>query len=686
MSKTNDRFLTIIDIWHLCVARWRWFVVSLVLCLLFAVRYLLTTPYLYTRSATVMVREDAVGSNATDKNTRDFSEIGFVKQKSKVSDLVRHMTSLDVLMEVAKRMKDSISAPEAFVIAEGIQARLSVESEGGESNIINLTYKDISTTQAEHVLLLVLNVYNEKWIYDKQMMIQSTSHFIDSKLEVLEKELNVVDDSISAYKSRYGITELENVSNIYLEQQSQADAEILKLMNQKAMAQYIRSLLESEESQQQLLLVNSGINNTLIESQVTLYNNLLLQMQSHMEYTSGQNPLIMNLEKELNSLRKNILSNVINHIRTIDIQLQSLDEYHSETASKISSNPQQAKHLISIEREQKVKESLYLYLLQKKEENEISLTYQFAPIQIIDLPHGSGKPTSPKRIRVLFASLLFGILIPLSFIFFRAVMDEHVNDKLDVEGNEGINFLGEVPLTRKRSCYLFLLERLRRVKKQEVSKPIVVEDGKQDHVNEAFRILRTRLEVANKSHSDQHVYLVTSPEQGTGKTFVSMNLALALAIMGRRVLFIDGDLRKGTASRIWKTPSHGLSDYLADLVMELDYIFFQPEGFPTLDVLPSGMVPNNPTELLDGDKFGELISVVRKKYDYIIVDTPQSDNLADAEILGKYADCNLYVMRAGKFKRSDLEKLKEEGDSSRKQYIVLNGVQLSRYGELDDQA
>ena len=273
MNKTNDSFLTIADLWLLCVARWRWFVFSTLICLLFAIIYLLRVPYMYSRSATIMVRESEIGNNTTDKNSKEFSDIGFVKQKSNVADVVRHITSFDVLMEVAKRTGDSLTEGEAFLKAEDIRNRLTVENEDPNSNIINLVYKDFSTPEAERILTLILNVYNEKWILDKQKMIQNTSHFIDSKLQLLERELSIVDDSISSYKSRLGITDLQRVSDVYLQQQSQTDAEILKLVNQKAMAQYIRSLLEDGTSQQQLLLVNSGINNTLIESQITLYNN-----------------------------------------------------------------------------------------------------------------------------------------------------------------------------------------------------------------------------------------------------------------------------------------------------------------------------------------------------------------------------------------------------------------------------
>lgn len=670
MSKSNDSFLSITDLFRLCLARWQWFVASVLICFLFAVRQILTAPYLYSRSASIMVHEDAIGNNITDKNSKEFSEIGFIKQRNNLSDILRHITSLEVLMEVARKDQKGLTETQALTVAKGIQDRLTVESGADKANIIDLTYKDFSAYKAECMLSLIIQTYNEKWVQDKQEIIRSTSRFIDSKLSILEGELNVVDDSISTYKSRFGITEIEDVSNIYLHQQRDADAQILKLANQKAMAGYIRSLLEDGASKQ-LLLVNSGINNTLIESQITLYNNLLLQMQSHMEYTSGQNPLIINLEKELVSLRKNILANVINHIRTIDIQLQSLEDYQRLATSKITSNPEQAKHLISIEREQKVKESLYMFLLQKKEENEISLTYQSAPTQIIDMPHGSNKPTSPKRMRILFTAFLLGFLMPLSVIFFRAALDDTVRDRLDVERRGDIPFLGEVPLLGKKSM---LPERLKFLKRKQVTNSVVVALGRQDRINEAFRILRTRLEIANSNQANRKVYMVSSPEEGTGKTFVSMNLALTLAISGKRVLFIDGDLRKGTASQRWNAMGGGLSDLLKGGGLSIDSVLFHPENYPTLDVLPSGEIPSNPTELLNETLMGELIKSVRSCYDYVFIDTPPAGSLADAEITAKYADAYLRIICAGKFKLNRLEELARQEGKSENCYIILNGV------------
>lgn len=686
MSKSNDNFLTISDLWNLCVARWRWFVFSTLICLIFAVSYLITAPYMYSRSATIMVRESDIGSNTTDKNSKEFSDIGFVKQKSNVADVVRHITSFDVLMEVAKRTGDSLTAGETFLKAEYIRNRLSVENEDPNSNIINLVYQDSTTPEAERILTLILNVFNEKWIVDKQEMIQNTSHFIDSKLQLLERELNIVDDSISSYKRRFGITDLQRVSDVYLQQQSRVDADLLRLTNEKAMAEYIRSLLDDKSSHNQLLLVNSGINNSLIESQITLYNSLLLQMQSHMEYTSGQNPLMMNLEKELNSLRKNIYANVNNHIRTIDIQLKSLNDYHEETTSKITSNPDQAKHLISIEREQKVKESLYMYLLQKKEENEISLTYQSNPTRVIDIPYGSGKPTSPKRIKVLLVAIIFGIMIPLTIIFLRATFDDSVRDRYDVERNSDIPFLGEVPYEGREHSLESLLMPFG-IGRKAKSGGIVVGPDMLNASNEAFRVLRNNMDSirADKGMDKGcRVYLIKSTQIEVGKTFVGMNLALTKAIDSSRVLFIDGDLRQASASRLWRTPLLGLSDYLCGEECDYRKLLWHPEGYPTLDVLPAGALPTNPTELLQNPLFEQLLNTLRQQYDSIFIDSPTAGILADADIIERFVDSTLFIIRAGRFNRHRLNELSpiEIINGGRKpQYIILNGVNVNaRYG------
>lgn len=685
-EKKAESFMTIADLWHLCIDRWRWLVASVFVCLVFAIYYLLTTPYLYTRQAAIMVREESMGKNSTETNTKDIDELGFVNQKNNVINVVRHIKSLDVLMEVVQRMDSTKTKGETINKAKEIQSRLTAEIEELGSTIINLTYKDFSTIEAEYVLSLIIQVYNEKWLEDKQLIIKNTSRFIDSRLQLLEQDLDRVDDSISTYKSRYGITDLSRVSDMYLQQQSKSDAELLTLSNQKAMAEYIRDLLNDKTSQNQLLLVNSGINNSVIETQISLYNNLLLQLQSHLEYTSEQNPLVISKQKELNNLRSNILANINNHIRTIDIQLLALRGYHGEAISKITSNPAQAKYLVSIEREQKVKESLYLYLLQKKEENEISSTYQAANTQTIDIPHGSGKPTSPKRSKVLISALLLGLLIPVTVLFLRASFDESVRDRFDVERNSDIPFLGEVPYSGREHSLESFLMRFGIGRKAKAS-GIVVGSDMLNASNEAFRVLRNNMDsiVSNKySSKGCRVYLLKSTQIEVGKTFVGMNLSLVKAIGGQRVLFIDGDLRQASASRLWRTPLLGLSDYLCGDENDYRKLLWHPEGYPMLDVLPAGALPTNPTELLQSTLLDKLINTVRQHYDCVFIDSPSASILADADIVERTIDSTLYVIRAGRFNRhrlGELSPIEIINGTKKPQYIILNGVNVNvRYG------
>ena len=683
----TESFFSITDLFNLCRARWRWFAASVGICLTIAVYYLLTTTYLYTREASIMVREENLGKNTTESNSNEFNDIGFVNQKENVSNVVRHITSLDILMEVVCRLELAKDEGEIIDKAKDIQSRLTAEEENPlMSTIINLTYSDYSTTEATRVLSAVIEVYNDMWLQEKHQLIKNTSFFIDSRLQLLEQDLNIVDDSISTFKSQYGITNLDRVSDLYLQQQSAADAQILSLSNEKSMAEYIRDLLKDDSSKHHLLIVNSGIKNNVIESQITLYNSLVLQMEKHLGYTSDQNPLIISQEKELTSLRKNILANVNDHIKSLDIQLRSLQSFHGEATSKIISNPGQAKYLTSIERDQKVKESLYLYLLQKKEENEISATYKTAPTKIIDIPNGSGKPTVPNRAKVLFAALLLGLMLPTTVLFLHATTDSSVRDRYDVERNCDIPFLGEIPYSGREHSLESLLMRFG-IGRKAKSGAIVVGHDMLNASNEAFRVLRNNMDTnfaGSLLNEGGKAYLIKSTQIEVGKTFVAMNLALIRAIGGEHVLFIDGDLRQASASRLWFTPLLGLTDYLHGDEEDYRKLLFHPEGYPMLDVLPAGALPTNPTELLKSPLLDQLLLTVKEHYDCIIIDSPTAGMLADADIIERAVDCTMFVIRAGRFNRYQLNEIGQvqaTNSESKLQYIILNGVSINaRYG------
>ena len=679
--RQHDDFMTIADLWHLCRAHWAWYVISVAILVVIAGYYLVITPNMYTREASVLVKEENTGKNASKRlDNDDFNDIGLVTQKTNVANVRRELTSLEVLTEVARRVCNAKNNTQAINIAKSIKDNLQAEIEDDKSTIINLKYISTSPKQAERVLYAIVQVYNEKWLENKNQLMTNTSQFIEARLRLLEDDLDNVDDSISVFKTRNKITDLEHVSDIYLQQQSQSESEILRITNQKAMAKYLLDILKSKGTQRQLLPTNSGINNQMAESQIAHYNSLLLQLRNNMVGTSSQNPLIAQQEADLDDIRKNILSTLESQIKSLDIQLNALQGYNSEANSKITSNPNQAKHLVSVEREQKVKESLYLYLLQKKEENEISMTYTAVNTKIIDMPNGSDTPTSPNNRMVLFAAVILALIIPTVVLFAKESMDNTVRDKQDIERNTTLSLIGEVPFngTDKNKLFAKLLKH-----ESGPVVPFVVEAGKQDYINEAFRLIRTNMEFMTARHGERNVYIVTSNYPEAGKTFVAMNVALALAIAGKHVLFIDGDLRHASASHMLKCNDIGIADYLGERETDLSVLIHHSVQNDNLDILPVGTIPPNPTELLSTERLPELMALLRPLYDFIIVDCPPVESLADVGIIEQHADRTLFVIRAGVFERRRLSDLETSVENNKYKHLslILNATKVGgRYG------
>lgn len=670
--RQTDDTLTIAEFWDLCLSHGLWFAISLTLCLGYAFYYLHVTPKQFTCEAALLIKQESQGKTvAPNTSGTNFDNLGIVQQSINVTNVQRELTSLRVLSEVARRMAPESNEEEVAGMAERMRKRLKAKIADDRSTIIDLSYVDTSSTRAKDVLNTVIQVYNDLWLEDKNLIAAGASRFIEERLALLEQELGDVDDSISSFKMRNKITDLDRVSEIYLQQQSQSDAEILRLTNQKAMAQYILGILHDKSTQHQLLPTNSGINNAVAESLITQYNTMLLQLKNNLYGTSQQNPLIIKQESDLEDMRQNILTTISNQIQTLDIQLQALMGYSGETSDKITSNPDQAKHLVSVEREQKVKESLYLYLLQKKEENHISMMYTSLNTQVIDMPHGSSSPTSPDRSSLLLGMVLTGLLLPAAVLFVREHLDNTVRNKHDIERKSSLPLIGEIPFYRPLHVGKPLPFPFRSMRSHTRRNLLVVRPDKQDMLNEAFRFIRTHLEFLTGKSGCNNVYIVTSNNEGSGKTFVSTNLAAALAITNRRVLFIDGDLRHASASHYFHCPQAGLADYLGEKESDLESLIVHAPDYPSLDILPVGTIPPNPTELLSDGRFGALLAEVRPRYDFIFIDCPPADTLADTGIIERHADRTLFVIRAGLFVRSRIEDLDADVCNGKYKHISL---------------
>ena len=767
--KQTDDFIRIQDLFYLCLNKWYWFVISLAVTVGVAVVYLLTTPPVYTRSASLLIKEDSKGNSLGDAaglmgdfdlfqtNTNVNNEIQSLQSPAVMLDVVKRLhldisyyidggfykkvlygrdcpytvdfndlqdnesvaftinpssdgqvlltdfsrNGEDVAGNITAALNDTVDAPVGKLVVKvandsaihdapiyvsrtgyqdatgGYASNLSVTLSDEKSTVINLSFKDVCIQRAEDVLNTVIAVYNENWIKDKNQIAVSTSAFISDRLGVIEQELGNVDENISSFKSEHLLPDVQAAASMYMEQSSETNAQILALNTQLSMARYIRNYLTNSTSKNQLLPANSGIESPGIEQQIANYNTAQLRRNDLVANSSERNPLVIDMDQSLENMRHAIITSIDNHITTLNTQIRSLQQSERQTTARIAANPTQGKYLLSVERQQKVKEALYLFLLQKREENELSQAFTAYNTRVITPPSGSMIPTAPVKKNIALVAFALGFLIPVVIIFIRENMNSKVRGRKDLE-LLSVPFVGEIPLAGNGK---------KKKKTASTAKEIVIHQGKRDIVNEAFRVLRTNLEFILDAKEDKDkasVTLITSFNPGSGKTFLTMNIAATFAMKGKRVLVVDGDLRHGSASAYVGSPKKGLSDYLGKRENNCEDLIVEKENYPGLFVLPVGTIPPNPTELLAEPRLAELMEKMRSRFDYILIDCPPVDIVADTQIIEKLADRTVFIVRAGLLERDMLPKLQNDYEAKRfkNMALVLNGTigGSSRYG------
>lgn len=565
-----------------------------------------------------------------------------------------------------------------------------------DTRIINITCKDVNIDRAEDLLNTVTEVYNENWVRDKNRISLSTAEFIKERLAVIENELGSVDSDISSYKSTHMVPDVTQASALYFKRASEASDEVLDLNNRLGMARYIRNYLTNSANSFNVLPANAGLQNLSVESQITEYNKLLLNRNNLVENSSVSNPLVVDLDSQLAGMRQAILQSIDNYIVTLNASVQAAEASQAMASSRLAANPSQARYLLSVERQQKVKESLYLYLLQKREENELNQAFTAYNSRVITPPTGSDAPVSPNSRNVMLMAFLMGIAVPMGLIWLVETFNTKVRGRKDLDALS-VPFLGEIPLGYKRRKGL---QRLRPARPEEKDRRVImVRKGSGNTINEAFRVIRTNLELmADAESTGAHVLMVTSANPGSGKTFITMNLATVLAIKGKKVAIVDLDLRKASLSPFVDFPQVGMSAYLSGHATP-DQIKVRrqveppkhPERFKDkdlvesfVDIFPVGALPPNPVELLYSPRLKALLDELRNEYDYVLLDCPPVEVVADAKIINRHADMTVFVIRAGVLEREIIPHIQEFYDNQRyhNMAIILNGTDQSHLGPL----
>lgn len=538
-----------------------------------------------------------------------------------------------------------------------------------ESSVVNLTLNDVSAQRAEDYLNTLVEVYKEDMINDKNQMALNTDRFINERLLVLEKDLGGVDGAIASFKQRNRLTDLTSEAGLATGNTNQFQQEGFGLENQLQLVQFIRSYLTDPAKMKELIPSNTGVSDVNIEAQIGEYNKLLLERDKMLKSSGESNPVVADMNEALEQSRQAIVRTVDNAIASLKIRINNMNAQEARSAQRLSAVPQHEKYMLSVERQQKVKEQLYVYLLQKREENALAQSITESNARLIEAAKGPAGPISPKAAQYYLIALVIGIGGPLVVMVVSLLLDTKVRNRKDIEDNMSIPFLGDIPYSKTAKTAGNLAQ-------------VVRADG-QDAVTEAFRILRTNLGFMADADHPVKVLMTTSMNPDAGKTFVASNLAAMIAYAGKRVLLVDLDVRKGALSRLYGgRREKGVTHYLVGQVTVAKELIHAVPDCPGLDIIYSGVVPPNPAELLMSHRLDELLEQVKADYDYVLIDNVPMGVVADAAIVNRLADMTLFVARAGVMDRRqlpDIERIYQDG-KMKQMALVLNSVKEEQAG------
>lgn len=552
------------------------------------------------------------------------------------------------------------------VVINEFCSKLSSGFTNENTSIIRLTMKDVSTIRATDILNTIIDVYNEQWLARNNSNTVKIGEFIQQRVDSLNIELNALDLEIARFESENRIVS-KNIKDLSVSaEKEKINERLIELNNQLEVARAFHKMLTGNSGHKEILPTTLGIEVASLQAEISKYNEEVLKRNRLLANSSEKHPAVQECNLRLNDLYLSLNSTTSNHLAFLEREIKQASKKAETSKVSFEKSTTQVKDIQGLLRNRKIKSELYRFLLQKLEEAELSKAFETENNTVLVKPSGSNTPVAPMQRQAISLALAIGLLLPLIIIFVREITNQKVRGRKDLEGVR-VPFLGEIP---------FYEPNRKRLKRKESTKEIIVKEGSRNIINEAFRVLRTNLEFMNDKENNSHVIIFTSFNPGSGKTFLTMNIAASLALKGSKVLVIDGDMRHGSTSGYVSSPETGLCDYLSGGVANISEIIVDVAECPNLKVIPIGSTPPNPTELLHGKRFSELLAALRKEYDYVLIDCPPIDIVADTQIIEEHADRSIFVVRANLLNREMLDELEDIYDNKRLKNLsmILNGT------------
>lgn len=543
--------------------------------------------------------------------------------------------------------KDSTSIQEAHTIyatiisptvaAANCKAHLSADPVSKVTTIVRLNYNDTNVDRGMDFLNTLVALYNRDANDDKNEVASRTAEFIDTRIQIINQELGSTENQLATYKQKAGLTDLSSDAQLALQGNAEYTQKQAENATQLRLVQFLKEYIDNPANQMEVIPANIGLTDNALATVIGQYNEMLTERKRLLRTSSESNPAVVNLDASIQATRKNVQTSVSSVLKGLEITRNDLEHQARKFEGKISNAPTQEKELLSITRQQEIKASLYLMLLQKREENAITLAATANNGRIVEEPL-SGGPVSPNSRTFYLLALVLGIGIPVSIIYLSNLLRFKIESRADVEKITNVPVIGDIPVVETKG------------------NPIVVRENRNDLMEEVFRSVRTNIQFMLQEN--QKVVLFTSTSSGEGKSFTAGNLACSFAFMGKKVVIVGLDIRKPGLNKVFHL-SHkekGITQYLVDPehtdLLSLCQTSSESEN---LYILPGGIVPPNPTELVARQTLDQAIEILKKHFDYVLLDTAPIGMVTDTQLIARVADLSVYICRADYTHKSHYE-------------------------------
>ena len=552
-----------------------------------------------------------------------------------------------------RRITAKINSP--MKVARVYCENLTIEPTSKTTSVAVISLKNSSLQRGQDFINQLLEMYNRNTNNDKNEIAQKTAEFIDERIDIISKELGNTEANLENFKRNAGITDLTSEAQIALT----GNAEYEKKRVLEDLRKYIRG------NEYEVLPSNVGLQDAALVATIERYNEMLVERKRLLRTSTENNPAIVNLDTSIRAMKSNVQATLDGTLQGMLITKADLDREANRFSRRISDAPGQERQFVSIARQQEIKAGLYLMLLLKREENAIALAATANNAKIIDEAIADDIPVSPKRKIIYLIALVLGVGIPVGIIYLIGLTKFKLEGRADVEKLTTVPIVGDIPLTDE---------------KNEKDGSIAVFENQNNLMSETFRNIRTNLQFMLQN--DKKVILVTSTVSGEGKSFISANLAISLSLLGKKVVIVGLDIRKPGLNKVFRlsTKEKGITLYLANPDTDLMSLVQPSDVNKNLSILPGGTVPPNPTELLARDGLDKAIEILKKNFDYVILDTAPVGMVTDTLLIGRVADLSVYVCRADYTHKVEYTLINELAEEKKLPNIctVINGVDLKR--------